>query len=59
MLEEHRDKGQILTGIIHLNEAAPDTHDILETPDTPLNALTQKDLCPGNRKLQDLMDTFR
>ncbi len=58
-LEEHRDKGQILTGIIHLNEAAPDTHDILETTDRPLNALSQQELCPGNQKLKDLMDTFR
>lgn len=59
ILEEERVKGRILTGIIHVNETAPDTHDILETPDTPLNTLGEKELCPGNQKLKELMVAFR
>lgn len=58
-LEEHRDKGLVLTGILHINESLKDTHDILETTDVPLNTLSQEDLCPGNQALEKLMDTFR
>jgi 2-oxoglutarate ferredoxin oxidoreductase subunit beta len=45
-MEHCREKGQILTGILHINETLKDTHDILETTDKPLNALTEMDLCP-------------
>lgn len=58
-LEHYREKGQILTGIIHVNETLHDTHDILETPDTPLNRLTEKQLCPGKEKLEHLIETYR
>lgn len=58
-LEKHREKGLILTGILHVNDTLMDTHDILETTDTPLNALTQKELCPGNHQLENLMKNFR
>ncbi len=58
-LEHHREKGRILTGILHVNEILQDTHDILETTDMPLNALTQKELCPGNQKLQQIFEKYR
>jgi 2-oxoglutarate ferredoxin oxidoreductase subunit beta len=58
-LEHHREKGQILTGILHVNETLQDTHDILETTDKPLNALTQKELCPGNQTLQEIFENYR
>ncbi len=45
-MEHYREKGQILTGILHVNETLKDTHDILETTANPLNALTEMDLCP-------------
>lgn len=58
-MEKHREKGLILTGIIHVNETHKDVHEILETPDKPLNQLSQQELCPGNEQLQKLMETFR
>ncbi len=58
-LEDHREKGQILTGLLHVNETLKDTHDILETTDKPLNALTQKELCPGNQALQQIFENYR
>ncbi len=58
-LENHREKGQILTGILHINETLKDTHDIIETTDKPLNALTQEELCPGNQILQQIFETYR
>jgi len=58
-LEDHREKGQILTGILHINETLQDTHDIIETTNKPLNALTQAELCPGNQTLQQIFETYR
>jgi 2-oxoglutarate ferredoxin oxidoreductase subunit beta len=58
-LEYHREKGQILTGILHVNKSLKDTHDILETTDKPLNTLTQKELCPGNQTLQQIFENYR
>jgi 2-oxoglutarate ferredoxin oxidoreductase subunit beta len=58
-MEHCREKGQILTGILHINETLKDTHDILETTDKPLNALTEKDLCPGNQVLTKISENYR
>ena len=58
-LELHREKGQYLTGILHINEDLHDTHDILNTTDKPLNTLTEKDLCPGNEVLQQIVGNYR
>ena len=58
-LEHYREQGQILTGILHVNETRQDTHDILETTEKPLNALTQKELCPGNQTLQQIFEKYR
>jgi 2-oxoglutarate ferredoxin oxidoreductase subunit beta len=58
-LEYHREKGQILTGILHVNKSLKDIHDILETTDKPLNTLTQKELCPGNQTLQQIFENYR
>ena len=58
-IEKHREDGHLLTGILHLNENLEDTHGILETSQTPLNALTEKDLCPGNETLQKIVANYR
>lgn len=58
-LEDHREKGQILTGILHVNDGLQDTHDIIETTDKPLNRLTEKELCPGNQTLQNIFEGYR
>ncbi len=58
-LELHREKGHLLTGILHLNETLQETHDILDTTDIPLNTLTEKQLCPGNQALQKLVESYR
>ncbi len=58
-LETYREKGQILTGLLHVNEGLKDTHEIMETTDTPLNILTEKQLCPGNETLQKIMAGYR
>lgn len=58
-LEDNREKGRILTGILHVNKRLKDTHDILETTDTVFNSLTEKELCPGNAELEKLLLQYR
>ncbi|MCG8617459.1 MAG: 2-oxoacid:ferredoxin oxidoreductase subunit beta [Desulfobacterales bacterium] len=58
-LAAHREKGQLLTGILHVNQSQTDTHDILETTEAPLNTLTEKELCPGNKALEEITDNYR
>ncbi len=50
---------KILTGLIYMNESHPDTHEKIQTVDTPLNALTQQQLCPGSAVLSALNDSLR
>lgn len=58
-LHEAKSRGQILTGLYYINTESKDLHEMMNTVDTPLNTLQQKDLCPGNSKLQSINKTFR
>ena len=58
-LEEAKQNKQVLTGLLHLNTDSNSTHDILNTCDTPLNQLTEKDLCPGSELLEALNQSLR
>jgi 2-oxoglutarate ferredoxin oxidoreductase subunit beta len=53
-LQRAREKGEILTGILYLDESTRDLHSLLNTPDAPLNTLTEKELCPGSAVLVDI-----
>ena len=54
-----RSKGEILTGLIYINEESKDIHTIMNTTDTPLNKLTQNVLCPGEEKLKEINKGLR
>lgn len=58
-LEEAKERGRVLTGVIYVNPASLDTHDIIETTPRPLNSLTKKDLCPGTDALEDINNSLR
>ncbi|MBL4908841.1 MAG: 2-oxoacid:ferredoxin oxidoreductase subunit beta [Alteromonadaceae bacterium] len=58
-IEEHKKKGEILTGLLYFKPTASHFHEINNTCDTPLNQLTQDALCPGARILSGINDSFR
>ncbi len=58
-MEEYRKRGQILTGLLYMDRNTQDLHEILETSQKPLNQLDETDLCPGNRVLQTVNESFR
>jgi 2-oxoglutarate ferredoxin oxidoreductase subunit beta len=59
MLHEYRQRGQIPTGLLYLHPQARDLHELIHTSSTPLNQLTEEDLCPGTEILEQLNSQFR
>src|SRR6202522_851562 len=53
-LQHHAAKGQVVTGVLYLDEEPEDLHHHLNTTETPLNALGEKDLCPGSAVLEKI-----
>lgn len=58
-IEQHRVKGEILTGLLYCDTTMRDMHDFLGTTETPLNSLDEKTLCPGNHALAGINNSFR
>ena len=57
-MNEATEKSEVLTGLLYIEEVPDDLHQILGTVDTPLNALTEKELCPGNKVLEGINANF-
>jgi 2-oxoglutarate ferredoxin oxidoreductase subunit beta len=54
-----KQRGEILTGLLYIDEGSNDLHDLLKTSDKPLNALGKDVLCPGNDALAKLNASLR
>ncbi|NNF36968.1 MAG: 2-oxoacid:ferredoxin oxidoreductase subunit beta [Saprospiraceae bacterium] len=54
-----RDRGEIMTGLLYIDMDRPNLHGFLNTVDTPLNKLTETDCCPGSEKLKTINNTFK
>ncbi|MBK9271697.1 MAG: 2-oxoacid:ferredoxin oxidoreductase subunit beta [Saprospiraceae bacterium] len=52
-------KNEILTGLIYLDTDSKDLHEILNTSDTALNALSAEELCPGLDVLDKINESYR
>jgi len=59
LVEESREAGRILTGLIYTDEDARDLHDMLETTQLPLSQLDESRLCPGRKVLENINQGFR
>jgi 2-oxoglutarate ferredoxin oxidoreductase subunit beta len=53
-LENARNRGEILTGLLYVKPEGEDLHQILNTSERPLNILTESELCPGADALEKL-----
>ena len=58
-LQEHHRAGEVVTGLLYLDPHAQDLHDTLKTAKTPLNALSEKELCPGPVTLEAINAGYR
>ena len=58
-LESHRERGEVVTGLLYARADSTDMHDALETIDAPLNALGDAELVPGSAALAKLNASLR
>ena len=54
---KHRE-GEIVTGLLYIDESEPDMHTINCTSNTPLNELDYGELCPGESSLKAIQKKF-
>ena len=58
-LRDSINKGEIITGLLYIDEGTADMHTDANTVDGPLAELPYKDLNPGRDKLAELMKRYR
>jgi 2-oxoglutarate ferredoxin oxidoreductase subunit beta len=58
-LQRHAAKGQIVTGLIYVDREPEDLHRHFNTVAAPLNALAEKELCPGQTALEKINAALR
>ena len=58
LLQRHA-AGEIVTGLLYLHPEATDLHAALNTVDTPLTELVERDLIPGAAALEKFNASLR
>lgn len=58
-IEKYKKRGEVLTGLFYIEPDASDTHEMLGTSKTSLNALTEEELCPGSHALKAINASMR
>ncbi len=58
-LRESVHAGEIITGLLYIDEETGDMHDLSGSVKTPLSKIPYEDLNPGAEKLANLMDRYR
>lgn len=58
-IQQHHRRGEIVTGLLYVDEAAADLHSHNGSVDRPLNTLPYDQLCPGQEALDELFEANR
>jgi 2-oxoglutarate ferredoxin oxidoreductase subunit beta len=58
-LQERAAAGEVVTGLLYVQPGAADLHDHLNTVETPLNRLSERELCPGSVALERINAALR
>jgi 2-oxoglutarate/2-oxoacid ferredoxin oxidoreductase subunit beta len=58
-LQEHQAKGEVVTGVLYLDESVPDMHEMSGTPEIALTQVPYEKLCPGSDALNELNEEYR
>jgi 2-oxoglutarate ferredoxin oxidoreductase subunit beta len=58
-LQRHAAMGQVVTGLLYVDREPEDLHHSFNTVATPLNALSEKELCPGAIALDKINASLR
>ncbi len=58
-LEQHRARGEVVTGLMFIDESIPDMHEVFDTSGRPLTGFDFEDLNPGSEALKRLQSRMR
>ncbi|HVC20326.1 MAG TPA: 2-oxoacid:ferredoxin oxidoreductase subunit beta [Vicinamibacterales bacterium] len=58
-VRRHQELGEVVTGLLYIDEGTRDLHALARTTATPLVDLPYASLCPGNTALQALQEEYR
>jgi len=58
-LREVRNRGEVATGLLYLEEAGEDLHEFENTVDVPLVDVPYESLCPGSQALEEIQQEWR
>lgn len=58
-LQERGEAGELVTGLLYIKPDSSDLHQYLNTVDTPLNQLGERELCPGSVMLERINAALR
>ena len=58
-IRTHQRKGEVVTGLLYIDEGGPDMHAVAGTSKTPLNELDFESLCPGADALAEIQQAYR
>ena len=58
-VQKHQLTGEIVTGLLYIDETKPDMHELANTPPAPLASLPFSKVCPGGKTLASIQSRFR
>jgi 2-oxoglutarate/2-oxoacid ferredoxin oxidoreductase subunit beta len=58
-LQERAAAGEVVTGLLYVQPGAADLHEHLNTVETPLNRLSERELCPGSVAIERINAALR
>ena len=58
-LRERSNAGEIITGLLYINEGRPEMHDLMGNVDTPLSKLSLDSLRPPDGELERILRGYR
>ncbi|HJS50438.1 MAG TPA: 2-oxoacid:ferredoxin oxidoreductase subunit beta [Pyrinomonadaceae bacterium] len=58
-LQRAKQTGEILTGLLYIDNDSSDLHEMLQTNDRPLNSLSKSELCPGSDVIAKINASLR
>ena len=58
-LDRHVETGEIITGLLYLDESSEDMHELCNSTEVPMASIPFEALCPGSKALDELQEEFR
>lgn len=59
LINDYKAEDKILTGLLYMDPDSQELHKTIDTNDKPLRSLTEVDLCPGVKVLQNINESLR